>query len=338
MRFVDHANHDTNSFYSGPLRGVFSTLRRRDILRNVQTLVLDGLSVTSELCHEIINGAAFNVRVLSIRDVKNLNQGKLRGTLQYACRNTRPKGTPKLKALYVFGSKDVLSVAQQPASSGTSISAGWNQKSQDALAASLQKETDAWWTKKGRIINKPIDEEWANCMLACEGIIAFDAVLCRSPRHRNSSVFGKDCGQVDGKLATATFAVPACDNCGDAPEGICQSGTNLPIKLPVLSPVPLLSSSIRAATTPHDIRNTFVPRCLDCLRERYCTGCQKWWCESCYQLPGQGSGGYSNQVVIVDDETVDAFGNLALETPAVKVKVRNGFCELCTRAKRRGES
>lgn len=67
-------NVTEDDFYSGPLRGIFSTLERRHILRDVQTLVLDGLSVTADLCHEIISDPKFNVRILSIRGVKNLNE------------------------------------------------------------------------------------------------------------------------------------------------------------------------------------------------------------------------------------------------------------------------
>jgi hypothetical protein len=26
----------------------------------------------------------------------------------------------------------------------------------------------------------------------------------------------------------------------------------------------------------------FIPRCYDCIRDRYCSGCHRWWCESCY--------------------------------------------------------
>ncbi|KAK5995362.1 hypothetical protein PT974_03766 [Cladobotryum mycophilum] len=312
-------NVTEDDFYSGPLRGVFSPLRRLNILQNVQTLVLDGLSVTAELCHDIISDPAFNVRILSIRDVKNLNQGKLRQTLQYACRPSRPEGSLKLKALYVFGSKDAAPATQ---SSSSSISTGWNHKSQDALACSLQKEGDAWWSKKGRIISRPIAEEWVNCMLACEGIIAFDAVLCHGPRHRNSPSYGKGCVQTDGSPAVATYAVSACDSCGDAPEGMTHSDSGSIHTRPLLAPPPLLSSSLRAATTPQEPGSSFVARCFDCIRERYCTGCQKWWCESCYQLPGQGSGGMATQVVVVDDETLNAFGNLDLETPTTKVKSR----------------
>jgi hypothetical protein len=269
------------SFYSGPLRGIFTILKRRDILVHVQTLILDGLSVTAELCSEIINDPKYSVRVLSIRDVKNLNQGKLRGALQYACRASRPEGTPRLRSLYVFGSR----VPSGPPASAPSlgprrtISASWNERSQRHLTSSLQQESELWWDKKGRVIGKHVDPEWALCLMTCEGLIAFDAVLCRGPRHRNSDAPSPlpDC--LDP--CVATFAVPLCQNCHAAPEGVLTSKSPR-FSLPLLSPPPLLSSTLAAAVSPHSPNQSFIARCGDCLRDRYCGSCHSWWCEDCY--------------------------------------------------------
>ena len=38
-----------DDFYAGPLRGIFSKLHQKQLLRSVQTLVLDGLSVPADL-------------------------------------------------------------------------------------------------------------------------------------------------------------------------------------------------------------------------------------------------------------------------------------------------
>ncbi|KAM6478782.1 hypothetical protein HDV62DRAFT_174777 [Trichoderma sp. SZMC 28011] len=323
-------NLTEDDFYSGPLRGIFSTLRRQSILQNVQTLVLDGLSVTSELCHEIINDASFNVRVLSIREVKNLNHGKLRQTLQYACRPTRRAGSPSLKALYVFGPRDVLAAAQQPDPSGASISAEWNQKSQIALASSLQNQGDAWWNKKGRILPRSVSQEWANCMLACQGIIAFDAVLCRGSRHRNSPAY-KGGSDLDSAPAVATHALLGCESCHDAPEGLTRPNSGAVANLPLLAPLPLFSSALKAAVNPREPYSSFVPRCMDCIRERYCTSCNKWWCESCYVLPGQSFGGhFETQVTIVDDDdVVNDFDELDFATPTMKKPRVSKSCWEC---------
>ncbi|KAM4062707.1 ubiquitin fusion degradation protein (Ufd1) [Hirsutella rhossiliensis] len=317
-------NLSEDDFYSGPLRAVFSTLRRRHILQHVQTLVLDGLSVTSELCHEIINDASFSVRILSIRDVKNLNQSKLRGALQYACRRTRPENSPKLRALYIFGSRDPSDTAPNAGQYHcASVSVDWNHRSQMALTSSLRPDGDAWWSKRGRIISRLISDEWASCMVACEGIIAFDAVLCQGPRHRNSHAFGKTSFPADSGPAAATFAVSGCENCGTAPEGLAHPASTSPASLPLLAPPPILSSSIRAATSPQLPHQPFVARCMDCLRERYCIACHKWWCEACYKLPGQVQADISSVIVVDDeDDSLPALESLELVQTATKIKSR----------------
>ncbi|KAL7806746.1 hypothetical protein V8C26DRAFT_415794 [Trichoderma gracile] len=330
-------NLTEDDFYSGPLRGIFSTLRRQNILQNVQTLILDGLSVTSELCHEIINDASFNVRILSIREVKNLNHGKLRQTLQYACRPTRRAGSPKLQALYVFGTRDMLTSALQSDPSGMSISAGWNKRSQSALASSLQHQGDVWWHERGRMLPRPVSQEWASCMLACQGIIAFDAVLCHGPRHRNSPAY-KGGSDLDSAPAVATYSLAGCEGCHDAPEGVTRPDTSNVASLPLLAPLPILSSSLRAAIKPRDPDSSFVPRCMDCIRERYCLSCDKWWCESCYQLPGQSSA-----TTLADDETANSLGDLDLATPTMKLKPQlskscwecGNNCETCVNSTQR---
>ncbi|KAI9799644.1 MAG: hypothetical protein M1833_003959 [Piccolia ochrophora] len=91
-------------FYSGPLRGIFGKLKRKNVLQDVRTLILDGLSVPAELVHEIIADDPFNVEILSIRGAKNINEGKLAQTLLYAARPSRPPNTPRLKGFYFFGS------------------------------------------------------------------------------------------------------------------------------------------------------------------------------------------------------------------------------------------
>lgn len=313
------------------MRAVFSTLERREILQHVQTLVLDGLSVTSELCHEIINSASFSVRILSIRNVENLNQSKLRGALQYACRRSRPKHTPKLRALYVFGPRDPPS----PAPSGAAPDAApdappdgadWNHKTQ---TSSLGRQ-DAWWSKRGRIISRPVSEEWAGCMVACEGIIAFDAVLCHGPRHVNSPALGNTSLPASSRPAVATFALTGCENCGTAPEGLLHPTSPPPASLPLLAPPPILSSSVRAATSPQTPHQPFVARCIDCLGERHCAACNKWWCEACHRLPGQGLQADIGGVVVVDDEDEDdslpAIESLELVHAAIKIKV---CCRQC---------
>lgn len=96
-----------DDFYSGPLRGIFSKLHTKGVLGYVQTLLLDGLSVPADLVREIIAEERFNVRILSLRECKHLNQTKLQQVLRYTVRPGRPEGAPKLRGLYVFGRRDL---------------------------------------------------------------------------------------------------------------------------------------------------------------------------------------------------------------------------------------
>ena len=290
--------------------------------------------MTSDLCYDIINDPGYSVRILSIRDVKNLNQGKLRGALHYACRSSRPQGAPRLKALYVFGSKDsVPETVYNPQSTagvpGAVIGTGWNQKSQQALTSSLQEEGDAWWQRKGRVVTKYISEEWINCLLACEGIIAFDTVLCQGPRHRNSPACGKMANPAYHDPALAAFAVPACASCGDAPEGLVTPDSNPPVALPLLSPPPVLSSSVQAATAPRQPWTAFVPRCRECISDCYCAGCNKWWCETCYRIPDEAVDEAGSFAVTTETSDVDAHASVEPDPATSEIKVRQTRCRRC---------
>ncbi|KAI0544967.1 hypothetical protein F4679DRAFT_493714 [Xylaria curta] len=317
-------NLTEDDFYSGPLRGIFTSLRRRDILRHVNTLVLDGLSVTSEFLNDILVDPASRIRILSIREVKNLNERKLMQALRYACRPTRPEDTPRLKALYYFGPRD----ASPPAN----ISAGWNHKSQNALKQFVDGDGDGedWYSRKGRMISKRIADGWAETLLDCREALRFDTVLCTGPRHRNSAAFGKTHLTPAGgsPWGVATFAVGGCASCGSAPEGFTTYGDSPSEELPLLSPIPLHSSSIKSAMRPEGShRHEFVPRCLECIRERYCFSCNQWWCEACYQVPSREEHEQLTQQVHVinpddnngldDHENAALAGQLKIKTPKI---------------------
>ncbi|KAK0644560.1 hypothetical protein B0T16DRAFT_333158 [Cercophora newfieldiana] len=334
-------NLTEDDFYSGPLRGIFSSLRRADILRDVQILSLDSLSVTAELIHDILIDSAFSVRILSIRGTKNLNERKLRGALQYACRESRAPGTPRLKGLYVFGPRDSLSDSP-PGSSGSSptpggsspisdVASSWNSRSQKALTESLVEEPEAWYARSGEQFPRRISPEWASTLVACDGVIAFDSVLCKGPRHINSPAWGSvniDALNAAGSPASANVPhhavathslLEGCAGCGSAPEGWTVWGEYSMTsqqdryerrtsashsadigRFPLLAPPPMHSANIMAAMCPTGqqvkqrsfaapaLKHTkarFIPRCSDCLLERYCKGCYRWWCEACYIGP-----------------------------------------------------
>ncbi|KAI0509764.1 hypothetical protein F5B22DRAFT_315037 [Xylaria bambusicola] len=339
-------NLTEDDFYSGPLRGIFSSLRRRNILQDVGTLVLDGLSVTSEFLNDILIDPESRVRILSVREVKNLNERKLMQSLRYACRPSRTEGMPRLKALYYFGKKDAAPLLAAPPAAqsaatprGANISAGWNQKSQQSLKESIAGDGDDWYGRKGRVINKRIIDGWAETLLDCREVLQFDTVLCTGPRHRNSPAFGKTpvtpaSANGGSPWGVATFAVGGCASCGSAPEGFTVYGSARQQDLPLLSPVPLHSSNVKSATRPAPTtvnnlngQHEFVPRCLECIRERYCFSCNQWWCEACYQVPSREEMTLQHVHIVDEANGLNDHELAAFEQP--KVKVRMGYCHDC---------
>lgn len=320
-------------------------------------MVLDGLSVTADLVADIICQDSFNVRILSIREVQNLNERKLQQALQYAIRPSRPSGPPKLEALYFFGPKDAVPVSRfrrhinryPPGiapidtipsyggviySQGAQIGARWNEKSGDTLAEEMERGGDKWYRRSGKVIAKPPSSEWSQTLHACQGIISFDAVLCRGPRH--SDPIPIQDGQMsvpwykhqDAHLPPkiATHAIKACCKCGTTPEGSSCFGKSPMEHFPLLAPPPLHASTSKSAKTPSQedtaTKILFV-RCLDCLRNRYCESCYKWWCEDCYEVPNSGS---SLSTFVQPWESVGGTG----AQPDDKVKVHMGLCvETC---------
>ena len=291
-----------DDFYSGPLRGIFSKLYTKGVLRFVHTLVLDGLAVPGDLVLEIIAEDRFNVRVLSLRDCKHLNHTKLQQVLRYAIRPGRPDGSPKLHALYVFGRKDSpalprskvesqTTTTQQPprgilASEGAQIGSEWNSRSSATLKESLPSDDQQrWYDRTGRVLDRTTSA-WADTLQACQDIISFDAILCRGPRHNITLTPGKDF--LSPALAGVALGPQGCVTCGTCPEGPAVFGQINETTLPLLAPPPLHSSTIRAAQRPGTTDSTFPPllaRCEDCLRGRWCERCNRWWCENCYAEP-----------------------------------------------------
>ncbi|KAH0172693.1 hypothetical protein KCU67_g1624, partial [Aureobasidium melanogenum] len=296
-----------DDFFSGPLRGVFSKLERQHLLQNVKTLILDGLSVPAELVREIILEDRFNVKILSIRDVTNMNQRGLQSVLRYIVRPSASR-LPKLKGLYLFGRKDVPATLSQRAQSkspgrmstgvmsseGAQIGAEWNSRSEVALSASLghDQPLDEWWKTKGDVWNTPgstkytPSPDWADILLACQGIIAFDAVLCRGPRHDPNRTTPERL--LRPALANIALGARGCESCGSCPEQPAIFDRDADFNFPLLAPPPLHASTVRSAQRPIVQGNDVPPlilRCLDCLRERWCEKCNKWWCEDCYQEP-----------------------------------------------------
>ncbi|XP_014556158.1 hypothetical protein COCVIDRAFT_100570 [Bipolaris victoriae FI3] len=317
-----------DDFYSGLLRHIFNRLEKIHVLQNVHTLVLDGLSVTAELVKDLLTEERFNVRILSIREVKNLNERKLQQYMRYAVRPSRPEGTPRVKGIYLFGSRDPPPRPASPptkrqpspvsrgvmSSRGAQIGAQWNEKSQQALDVALSRTEDKWYKSSGKIISKRPSPEWAEILQECAGIIAFDAVLCRGPRHDPSKAYIRDPSVAGAhhpaaflrpSIATVALGPSGCETCHSSPEGPAVFGSSSPAHHPLLSPVPLHGSTVRAAQIPHTLDGTASPplivRCEDCLRGRWCERCHKWWDEDCYVVPATAQRTELQQTEIVEN-------------------------------------
>ena len=289
-----------DDFYSGPLRHIFNRLEKLHVLRNVHTLVLDGLSVTAELVKELLTEERFNVRILSIREAKHMNERKLQQYLRYAVRPSRPAGTPRVKGIYIFGPRD------------------------------------------RKIIPKRPSPEWAEILQACEGIIAFDAVLCRGPRHDPSKAYVRDATASGAThpssflrptIATVALGPSGCETCHSSPEGPAVFGDSSPSHHPLLSPVPLHGSSVRAAQIPHTLDGSAPPplivRCEDCLKGRWCERCHKWWDEDCYTGSVTAQRTELQQTELTESLKPDGTSQLL---PKQTIKVHMGLCvEHCLR-------
>lgn len=258
--------------------------------------------------NEILTNDSFNVRLLSIRDVQNLNERKLMQALEYIVRPSRPNNVPRLRGLYVFNHKSpndvvrrqlhlpstealVVSQAGVTSSQGAQIGAQWNQKSGEALQDNLSEE-EKWWRRTGKMITKAPVPGWAETMATCRGLISFDTVLCSGPRHEAFR------GIEDRKHwyheptyhlppTIASYAVGPCTGCHSAPEGFYVYGETPIEYLPLLTPPPNQSSSLKAATMPpscsKSVSLSMLARCWSCIRHRYCVSCKTWWCEDCYE-------------------------------------------------------
>jgi hypothetical protein len=240
--------------------------------------------------------------------------------LEHAIQHSRPENRT-LKGIYIFGPKDPTTEREherhcrkvEDLQLNTLTASGvmphgaqtWSQLRQRpayGLRRPLSREEDSWCHQYGSIFRKPLTPGWEQTILLCSGIINFDAILCKGPRHSlpltpketytdRMPWYGRR--DVHIPTAVATIALRGCSVCHSAPEGMFISGVTPPEALPLLAPPPLHSSTIKAATQPKTAgssnRIRLLARCKGCLRGRYCESCQKWWCEDCFEnlVPGQ---------------------------------------------------
>ncbi|RAQ47689.1 hypothetical protein AFGD_010302 [Aspergillus flavus] len=295
--------------YSVPLQRIIAGLGRSSILQDVRTLILDGLSVPAELVAELILTDRFNVNLLSIRECRHLNERKLIQVLQHAVRPSRPKGAPRVKGIYYFTPmtqprammrsryRDWWSSRCTPPTSNGVLETKEGPPSSDDTRESALYYQNAWYRPSGKLIPRSIDEGWAHTIQQCQGIISFDAVLCRGPRHNvdlyTSLEHDEDGYRPEGQplgpaIATVALGPRGCDGCRTSPEGPAVWGESPERQFPLLAPLPLHSSSVAVAKRPvlfPDVHPILVARCAECLTDRWCRRCNKWFCTNCLPSP-----------------------------------------------------
>lgn len=289
-----------DEFYSAPLAGIFAGLERKSILQDVRTLVLDGLSVPSDLVSEIVLTDRFNVSILSIRECRHLNERKLMQAVQHAVRPTRPKGTPRVTGIYYFTPAKSGPIVRSRYRDWWSSTCTGRSGSEPATPPPeqhgvLSQYQNAWYAPSGRLLKGVIEDGWAQTIQKCEGVISFDAVLCRGPRHNVDmySSVNQDIPPPEGRLlgphiATVALGPRGCDGCHSSPEGPAIWGQSPDEHFPLLSPPPLHSSSQAVAKRPAlfpDEHPVLIARCAECLNHRWCHRCNKWFCHKCLPHP-----------------------------------------------------
>ena len=324
-----------DDFYARPTRRILYSLQWHGVLHGVRTLILDNVAVPAALAREILCEDAYNVRILSLRGDRDFSDEKLMQVLRYVMRPTRPQGTPKLKGLYYF---TPLSHAAEfnpqlqfsDTAQGVTASVGAQLGGGTCNNSALQRDIDhtswhqydPWYSATGSVFRRrgSTAQLWAHLIEACEGSIAFDAVLCR--RHGASAASPSTEDDIETALADqfprlATISLDGCKKCGSCPEGPAYPGMSPESHLPLLVPPSLHSFTVKVAQRldtrglPHP---PLILRCRRCLKDRWCEICNAWWCESCYQIPKNRSS---------DHTTTTPIG---LKSDQSSIKVHNGLC------------
>ncbi|KAK6338784.1 hypothetical protein TWF696_009595 [Orbilia brochopaga] len=275
-------------FASGPTRGMFYNLEKQNILRNISTLVLDGRDITVGVVADILldTTGRFNVRVLSLRMIQRLlneDSHRLASVIMRSIQPNRPAGFPRVKAMYLFGVDDLTQIP------GDSIGRRWLADAVMCLPGPEAERNqisgyEAWYLPARNVLFRPIRGEpdvWPHVFHAASGIIHFDGIACRGPRHRSN--WPDVDTRLAQRLASNALAVP-CMGCGTSPEGPAVYGESPTEQLPLLPPPRLTPSNAESAKRPMKRGGAYPPlyaRCDACILNRRCAKCRRWICETC---------------------------------------------------------
>ena len=291
---IDH--QELEELYAQRYSTMFTILGNRNVIQDVRTLILDGLYVPATVVEDLLCNDRYGIHLLSLRSsITRLRA--LAEIFHHLVRLSRPKGTPKLRGLYLFAQRNrpkiSYEVLREPQAVGITASIGAqlgasnlvDHNRDDSLkpfeedpysdssygAPGMSRDLDTW-----------SNEEWPKVLEACVGVIAFDAVLCRHDKS-NPAI---------SRPSLATVRLSGCKSCGTCPEEPAYPGVSPPDHLPLLGPPPLHSSKVEVAQRIDTAGQPYPPlilRCRTCLKDRWCERCNAWWCESCYTVPNPKS-------------------------------------------------
>ncbi len=319
-----------NGLYAQRYRIIFTILENRNVLQHVRTLVLDELLVPSAIIEEILFQECYQIRLLSLRMINDWSTHDALRILPHLVRLSN--GAPKLKGLYWFGLSNGIQevynfsneVRRRPKTVGVTASVGAQLGAGNRMDDDLDDDLDVFRKQFGNdpysdspygalgtssvLGDTRIASEWPEILEACQGLIAFDAVLCR---HDRESV-------PDRRPKLATVRLTGCHSCGTCPEGPAYPGVSPTDHIPLLSPPPLHSSKVEVAQRIDTNGQPYPPlilRCPTCLKDRWCERCNVWWCESCYTVPKNKGPTKRDPASTVPDPA-----------PSEHIKVHNGLC------------
>ena len=291
-------------YWAQPLVTLFGHLSRLDLAKDIRTLILDGLPVPTSFLSSVVFRQN-NIRLLSIREIdrgNEFNQRSLVQLLRYLIWPSRVDNEPKLKGLYYFTPRDSTSArmrtkATAPSalqvSEGVTNSVGAQLGTMQFGPTTIQDNpiyAHPWYSNLGELgygVPGEVhclkigaqDQEWADLLEACAGLIAFDLTICRHNRETYE----------EPRPKIANIRLSGCQSCGSCPEGPAYAGGNSPEShLPLVSPLPMHASTVEAAQcldTNVLPQPAFIARCRLCLKDRWCEKCNTWWCEDCFTIP-----------------------------------------------------
>lgn len=259
-----------------PLLRLTWTNWKWNLLTHTQTLILDMQFVPADTLRNILIDDAYHIRIISLLRVRGLDIDDFGSLTNHIVNYGLPsRVSRRLEGVYLFGTSTPeprLQTELRPI--GRQLI-----RVDPAERGEIQ---NPWYRKSGRLIS--LDSKLSTMVAASRGVIVWDAVLCRGPRH----MLPIQQGYRKPTVASIALGPGGCHICHSSPEGAGSAADELPL----LAPPPLHGPSIQLAQRPslkHAASGEplrFFARCSSCLKDRYCVTCCKWWCEQCYEVGG----------------------------------------------------